>query len=263
MKFRNILFPVDFSAESRRIAPAVEAWRTCLEAKLSVFYSVEAADSWRERLEKMAAECFPGGPVEIALGEGNPAAEICVYAERHGVDLIAMAAHGHGLVRATLGSVTARVLHECKCPVLTFGPDARVSTEMPRRILYGIDPFEDSNSLAPAGRLAAEFGAELRLVYAIPDFVGTPEEQYDRKRLSKITEERLLKRVAELQRDAGTAAPVEMAGGEVENVITEAARRHAADLVVLGHGHVHGILGSLRSHTGPVVRHSPCPVLVI
>ncbi|HVW86539.1 MAG TPA: universal stress protein [Bryobacteraceae bacterium] len=283
MKFRNILFPVDFSEESRRIAPAVRAFQSHFAARLTLFYVVDVPESWRdvaeqcagvlnlpilrrlcrERLRQFAAECFPGSPYEIAEGEGSPGHGICEYADRNRIDLIMMAAHGHGLIRSTLGSVTTKVLHRAGCPVIAFGAEARIGEKMPARILYGLDPFEEADALTRAGSLARELGATLSAVYAIPDFAGTPEEQYERKRLSGPAEKKLQERIAKLQGEAGVSASVELAGGEVENVIAETARRQSAEMIVLGCGHVHGILGGIRSHVAPVIRAAPCPVMVL
>ena len=54
-----------------------------------------------------------------------------------------------------------------------------------------------------------------------------------------------------------------IAGGEVNEVIAETARRCEADLVVTGRGTYGGFLLSLRSHLYGIIRSSPCPVLVL
>jgi len=54
------------------------------------------------------------------LLRGDPAHEIAEAARSHNAGLIIMATHGYWtLCRLLLGSVTAKVLHETQCPVLT------------------------------------------------------------------------------------------------------------------------------------------------
>ena len=64
-----------------------------------------------------------GVKVTSAVGVGNPAEEIVAQAEKMGADLIAMATHRESsLARGILGSVTDRVLHTAKVPLLTIHP---------------------------------------------------------------------------------------------------------------------------------------------
>lgn len=63
------------------------------------------------RADGFEAEC------ELAVGE--PAAAIVAAADRIGADLIAMATHGHGVVKdLVLGSVASQVRHRTAVPVL-------------------------------------------------------------------------------------------------------------------------------------------------
>jgi nucleotide-binding universal stress UspA family protein len=59
-------------------------------------------------------------PVEVlGLEFGSPADVICTLAEREGFDLIVMGEKGAGEIgRFLLGSVTDRVAHHAKCPVM-------------------------------------------------------------------------------------------------------------------------------------------------
>ncbi|MCW2277192.1 universal stress protein family protein [Heliophilum fasciatum] len=50
---------------------------------------------------------------------GNPAYAICEYAEEHNMDLIIIGSRGMGEIKSLLlGSISDRVLHLAKCPVL-------------------------------------------------------------------------------------------------------------------------------------------------
>jgi nucleotide-binding universal stress UspA family protein len=60
-----------------------------------------------------------GFAVESRLAMGDPATEIVRAVETEHVDLVAMATHGHRLVKdIILGATVTRVRHELKVPVL-------------------------------------------------------------------------------------------------------------------------------------------------
>ncbi len=74
----------------------------------------------REYIEKCrAALAADGIPTEAVLASGDPAEEIVAAAEREGVDLIAMATHGHKFLNDLVrGSVANQVRHATLVPVL-------------------------------------------------------------------------------------------------------------------------------------------------
>lgn len=58
-------------------------------------------------------------PVACVVTSGAPADTIVSFAEREGIDLIAMGHTGHSqLVTLVLGSVARRVIDTANCPVL-------------------------------------------------------------------------------------------------------------------------------------------------
>jgi nucleotide-binding universal stress UspA family protein len=75
-------------------------------------------DDRKQRLESFQPTLFePGATTRLVL-EGDPAWRIADYSEKENVDLIMMPTHGYGPFRQLLlGSVTAKVLHDVKCPV--------------------------------------------------------------------------------------------------------------------------------------------------
>ncbi len=78
--------------------------------------SMEAA---RTQLVTLAMErkLDPLG-ITVAVEMGPPDSEIVRYANEHGVELIVLGSHGHGVVRRfILGSVADRVLRQASCPV--------------------------------------------------------------------------------------------------------------------------------------------------
>jgi nucleotide-binding universal stress UspA family protein len=74
----------------------------------------------KERLNESVARLKQEGiPCETRLMEGSPHLEILKRAEEMNANLIVMGTHGHGgIAHAVLGSVTERVLHRARCPVL-------------------------------------------------------------------------------------------------------------------------------------------------
>jgi nucleotide-binding universal stress UspA family protein len=66
--------------------------------------------------------------VKTAVGEGQPYREILNYAERNGINLISVGAHGAGFgMRALFGSNVDRVLRQALCPVLVARPLRHIS----------------------------------------------------------------------------------------------------------------------------------------
>src|SRR5258705_11491428 len=74
----------------------------------------------RAYLEKMSQEIRQAGiEVDAVLAAGDPAKEIAATAEREGVDLIAMATHGHSLLSDVVHGTTATALrHVSRIPIL-------------------------------------------------------------------------------------------------------------------------------------------------
>jgi nucleotide-binding universal stress UspA family protein len=74
----------------------------------------------RAYLERRRGELAADGFVtEFELARGEPTAAIVAMAQRINADLIAMATHGHGVVKdLVLGSVASDVRHRTDIPVL-------------------------------------------------------------------------------------------------------------------------------------------------
>ena len=113
-----------------------------------------------------------------------------------------------------------------------------------------------------ASNLAHDLGATLRLVHVIAgtsrssmhNFAAGHEEEL-RERAHRIIEK--------LKENAQISAPVCIIAGAVGESVQEEARRHGADLVIIGRGAQHEKLGRLRAHSYGIIRQSPCPVLSV
>ena len=283
MLFQKILFPVDFSKSCEYVVPYVARMQEAMCAHLALLHSIDLPRDWPtqqsanewvnydalracdlERLQGFEAESFGERHPDLIQETGDPAEAILRYAEEHRTDLIMMPTHGYGLLRrALIGSVTTKVLHEAPCAVWAASHSQEGPSPECQQILCAIDdPLCSTGLLRSAAEVSAAFGARITIVHAYPDFAGSTQERYER-RIPKRAEATIRRRLDALQKLAGTAAEIVIAGGEVNEVIAEAARRCEADLVITGRGTFGGFLLNLRSHLYYIIRSSPCPVLVL
>lgn len=230
---------------------------------------IDTATIWQAETE--AAQCyltdrFQGLKVQRVVVEGDAARAIDDYARENGADLIMMPTHGYGLFRTLLlGSVTAKVLHDTPCPVWTgvHVEDAPAVSPEFTTVLCAVDGTEDSvASMRFACRIAQDSQARLFLVHAIPGAEVAPEKYFDTD-LRQYLEEEARKTIAQLQENAGVAAPLCVGAGEVSHVVRDSALGHSADLVVIGRGHATRTLGRLRSNVYSIIRDAPCPVISV
>ena len=285
--FEHILFPVDFSERCRAVRPFVKSLAQKFNAKVTLihtlgvprgFYggvdaSYPIAIDWEamkddtiNQLSKFleADEAFHQEVRAVAL-VGEAAAEIVDFTLANKVDLIMMPTHGYGPFRTMLlGSVTAKVLHDCDCPVWTAA-----HTEAPtlpehvccKNILCAVDTTPEAvRIMQHAVEFADSVKAELRLVHAVPPVDHTPMTRFEdvfRADVMRIGREAVMR----LQGQAGTGLELCMEMGPVSKVVRSAALHHEADLVIIGHGKIHDTLGRLRTNAYTIIRDAPCPVL--
>jgi nucleotide-binding universal stress UspA family protein len=284
----RILVPIDFSARSTGAARYAEALAdhygstvtlvhvlppphyefTALEGgaiALGEWYGTRK-DNVQEELDKHLQEHLPDLKAERILLEGDPARRIVEYADKN-TDLIVMPTHGYGPFRRfVLGSVTAKVLHDAQCPVWT-GVHMEETPEVDKihfkNVMVAVDLGPESEK---ALRWAMEFAttqeAKLWLAHAMPNLEGRAGEYFDpnwRGFLRRQATERL----EELQKTAGSKAEVVVEYGDVPYVVDELAKKHSADLLVIGRGSVAGMFGRLRANAYAIIRQSPCPVVSV
>ncbi len=282
---RHILFPIDFSERCCSAVPFVEsvanrygARVTLLSVAQPYFYAAmgepgamvtvdlaELLQELKQRLKSSLTERFPGLRVERVAELGDPADTITDFAHENGVDLIMLPTHGYGRFRSLLlGSVAAKVLHDAKCPVWTAAHVAEAPCREHvawRNILCAVDGTPKCAALmSQAGALAKEAGATLRLVHTIPAMQGVPSHQMDREYEESLRKGAHLV-IEGLEKTAGIEAPLCVTAGHVAETVAEEARRHSADLLVIGRGAMHETLGRLRTHAYGIIRQAPCPVL--
>jgi nucleotide-binding universal stress UspA family protein len=197
------------------------------------------------------------------LREGDPARTIVDYAESEHVDLIMMPTHGYGpFRRLLLGSVTAKVLHDAKCPVWTaVHSEEKPRSAMPHHIAAAIDLRpHSSNVLRWASQLSWEFGAPLSVMHVAPldprteDYYLSPEWRAEVIAGAKAELEQLL-------RADGISAEIHIEIGAVPEAVVERTRNVQADLLVIGRSGHGGVTGRLPTNAYAIIRDAPCPVL--
>jgi nucleotide-binding universal stress UspA family protein len=282
---KHILFPYDFSKQGSSAAPFVGAiarrfgaritllgvvppiWNTPPEGMPALvrLESPEMERGLQSRLDQALTGEFTGLQVERETDSGDPALSILAFAQHNGVDLIMMPTHGVGVFRSLLlGSVTAKVLHDARCPVWTAAhAEEQHSPAEPRTILCAVDGSDKTPALL---RWAAEFsrqmGGDLRLlhvVHPISDWLALASE----RELQEEVRAEASKQLESLQQAAGVSGPLRVAVGKIAETVTEEARQEGADLVLIGRGMLPSALGRLRTHAYGIIQRSPCPVLSV
>ena len=226
----------------------------------------DAKDSLPGRLLNGLFE-FPVEECPRVLLSGDAARRIVDLARTNGFDLIIMPTHAGFFRRTLLGSTTAKVLNDADCPVLTT---QHAETISPRKLEHrewvcAIGLGADSERvLQYANRAAAAAHANLTLVYVIPANGSDLPVQLDlEERLQGAKREAASRRIEELQRAAGSHAPVRIATGAIKDGLTEEARRLRADVLVMGRSPQSGASGRMRDLSYAVIRDAPCPVLSV
>lgn len=264
IELTRILVPIALSPSCSWAAQYSAQLASQFGSKLMFLY---VGNSPRGTIETFLTQAVKDTSYEITICRGDPADAIVRFASETSPSLIVMPTHAHGRFRRfLLGSVTAKVLHDVECPVLTgvHHEAAPLSTGSDiRQIVCGVDADEGFVPVVNGALAFAQlFDAKLTVVHAIPAADETSDNRGEievRKYLFRLAEEKL----AQLKRDAEADVTILLVGGAVSTVIREAALRTGAELVVIGRGHTQRELGRLRTQAYSIIRHSPCPVLSI
>src|SRR5579872_2564063 len=237
------------------------------------FGGVVMADSFQDRVEEargdldqfLANELIGQKVCKIVL-EGDPARQIVDYAHRSEVKLIVMPTRGYGPFRRfLLGSVTAKVLHDADCPVLTsvhMEDDGELEAVRPTKIVCAVDMGPQSQkALTWADQMAQEFHAELVLVHATPLGESHFDVAFDPEWRGTF-EGRMREKLSELSAGVHAAAIVTESGNPAD-VVAATVERFEAQLVVIGRSEAGGMFGRLRANAYAIIRQSPCPVVSV
>jgi len=284
----RILFPVDFSDQSRSAAPFVRAMACRFHSEVVMLNVLELppvwygagdgavwlppfdADELREEARTSLAGYleaeFAGIRVSRVLDEGDAARQIVCQSKGQKSDLIMMPTHGYGPYRSLLlGSVTAKVLHDAECPVWTGVHTTEFTSHIPQhfsRILCAVERDQkDVRVIRWAMELGRKADAEVRLIHVIP---GDPQthEFTDRVFLEQLFQG-ARNAFDAIQSEAGSKLDILLRLGKPAQVVHEQALSQEADLIVVGRGVIQKALGRLRSTAYAIIREAPCPVISV
>jgi nucleotide-binding universal stress UspA family protein len=293
LSLAKILVPVDFSERATAAAEHAAAMAGKFDSELIFLHAVppgpyehgffeagyNSSAIWpaREEIEaklaaqlaELASKTGRGRSIETIVAWGDPAAKIEEMAEHEQVDLIMMPTHGYGPFRRfALGSVTAKVLHDLKCPVFT---GAHVQ-ELPES---AADPYElvacaidlglhSEAVLRWAWSFAQAWGAGLHIIHAAPPLDETSADGglYPAN-LRQTVNEAKTEQIEKLLASIGAEARVDVDCADTIDFVSSVADEILADLLVIGRSMDDSLIGRLRTHSLGMIRESPCPVISI
>ena len=287
VSFRNVLFLTDFSQPSEGALPFAMAIARAYGSKISVLhvlqpdpllYStptsialVEEAqeDTAKARMQGVSAQ-LAGLPHQTILEWGAgvwPSVEQALRSSA--IDLIVVGTHGRtGAEKLLLGSVAEDIFRRSPVPVLTVGPTVSKGTHGGGRfhcVLFATDFSAHSLAALPyALSLAQENQARLILLHVLQhNGLNAPS-------LSQTAIAAALSRMKDLIPegcDNWCQVGTLVESGEPAPRILEIAKRHDADLIVLGVRSLTESLGAAthlgRATAHKVVAHAQCPVLTV
>ena len=276
-KIQRILCPVDFSETSAGGLRYADVLASCWGAKIVALHShsfqvpayfaeseIEPlAKEWGEakkaaerRLRDFVAATFgkPRPDVETAVVEGSPDDVILNGISTLGADLVAMGTHGRGGFRHfLLGSIAERVLHSSEIPVLMVRPKLIRAGESPR-FQNLLCPVNDRpvarRSLGIASSIACCFQGTVTVLHVEEENPNYPIQD-------------LCSWIPSAERPECTVREL-MRKGSVPDEVMRLAAELPCDLLVLGATHGRFFDGTvIGSSVPPLVRHAPCPVLIV
>src|SRR5437660_1793107 len=252
---RTILFAIDDDEMLAAALPVVGAYARRWDAGVRVLHVArpDAPNGAGRRLVTAVVdplrEAGTAAEGEIRpLGPGDDVGAVVAEAGAH-ADLVVLGSHGRSEVGALLlGSVGQSAASRLEAPMLVLhAPFQPPAPAEPRTVLLAVDGSPTSDeAAAEAARVASGFGAEVRVLHVVPlatvAAAGVTETDQEA--------EGILRRGVDAVEAGGARATGEIVTDpSVAGAIVAAARRHGADLVVLGSrrpSHLGGlVLGSV------------------
>jgi nucleotide-binding universal stress UspA family protein len=299
--FRNILFPTDFSPNSRLALKYAAAFARSGDGRVVVVNvqpskvpadlltkpegSFDGSDSQLLNELRISAKDILRDPVlsnlevDTLFAEGEPPEQISRTALDHEIDLVTVVTRGRKrLSRAFGGSMAEEIVAESPCAVLAVRPaqrdfvrpqDDQIRIELKRIVLA--TNFRPSSTAATllARQVANHMGAELHAVYVIGDYLEQISAMFPEGGLAALRRLRgyIEERMAQFARSDGarTVTTHVDEGRPYEEIVRRAAEIDA-DLIVIGtavHNSLFGGTLVLGSETERVIRNAPCPVLCV
>lgn len=274
LSLSKVLLPVDFSDRCLRMATYAKAVATTYGSELTLLHVVNPVYSipataisapamipiphmviaeHDKRLESFAAGELAGVPVKRLVYEGEPADQIAGFVNSENVSLVVMPTHGFGVLRRfLLGSVSAKILHDVACPVLTgvhLDPHHNGSPRF-TNVLCAIDLTpHNEDTLAWAAQFAADNNAQFGVITAVQDEAHV---------------ENAARELGTLQSRLGLQpGPIHVPVGSPAGAVCDFAKSHGADLLIIGRGRRVEESGTLTTNAYAIIRQSPCPVISV
>ena len=283
----RILFPVDFSRQSEGAAHYVEAMAAATKAEVTLFHAIDVADylfsageiggyvandfyethkeQAKRQLDEFLLPAFPNAKRHMC--EGEPGSRIAAYAHANDISLIMLPTHGLGPFRRFLiGSITAKVLHDARCPVWTgvhmenAPAPARIES---KNILCAVDlgPQADA-ALRWAADFAAANGGRVTIVHAVPGIETRPAKYFDTEFHAELRRQARFE-LDKLRERVHVDAEIMLVDGEPAKAVSQAAVDKLADLLVIARGSADEGFGRLRKHAYDIIRNAPCPTVSV
>lgn len=295
MQLKRIVIGMDFSASAIEAA-AWTARYLAPEAELVLVHAIVVPDvphflrarmpppetlidtarlGAEQRLRELASS-LGAKLVWPEIRVGTPAEQIVQVCDEYGADLIVVGPHGErtGGWGERLGSTAEQLVRTASAPVLLT---SHLHEGAPHRLLV---PVDDS-SVTPwvvqwAHFLAQRFDADATAVYVIGPAVfssalsvaavGTIDVGPEVDSLRSELHDDAQRWIARVVQDNGEREPIDsdVIFGDPGAQIVAVAQRTDVDLIVMGSRGLKGLkrvlLGSVAAH---VLRHAPCPILVV
>ena len=195
MKFNRILFPVDLSENSEKMAPFASMAADKFNAAIHILFVVREVEYYSDMcvstttIENFRHQVIRGSDISLnkfrekhfksqddvtcSVVSGDIADEILAAIKTDKTDLLLLGTHGRkGLEKIVFGSIADRLMKISPVPVLLVNPYKAVSffpdTRKKRKILFPVDLSEISPKLVPyVELLAGVYNADIQLLSVV------------------------------------------------------------------------------------------------
>ncbi len=208
--------------------------------------------------------------VTVEMPFGLPAHTLDETAEQHDVSAILIGSHGRGILQAaTLGSVSAKLLHQTRCPVLLAriglleeGKCEVVCRKMFSRVIFPTDFSETAErALDYLGKIALETKCPVTIMHVISEKDDDPSAAQRREEDARYLLEAKKRRLETL---GATEVTVDLVNGNPAEEIIGRTNKGDFSIIVMG-SQGKGFLREvfLGSVANEAARHAGVPVLFV
>jgi len=284
VKVKNVLFATDFSKYSNAALPYALAIAHQYGVKLYGVHvlspeaylmagegwvpAYEHQDAQRQVDAKRLEEQLRGVPHEVMSPVGDIADVIFRLVHDHDIDLLVLGTHGRsGLPKLLLGSVAEKIFRQSPVPVLTVGPHVpprENSVAEFNKIVFATNFSDHSFAALPyAVSMAQQHQTHLYVLHVLESAsAGTVNFEADME-----FAERRMKEMFPPETELYFEPQFFVEPGRASEKIREFAKKHGADLIVIGvrepnHG-ISALTHFGHSLTQEIVAYATCPVLTV